>query len=414
MAETLTLQQVSEKLLKVEKALGSLYNLNSPEAMGKIKTLKVIKESLLNNKAILLQESNVMVTTKSGDTTVIPSSDKSSIDALKKDSNVASIEDTRGTKIKEQESDVALNMDYVGKTLTDLFADFLRDIGEEISDHSYDIVEDKLKVKVQYKEGSNKEYTFELKGNDLYLDGTILMQIKRLPSGEIQIPKEVLNSSLYKHFENQLDFSDMSMMESTVFDIEGNQLFIGDKVQIGKIIFEINLDSEKNIVFLAKGSNRIYGGTKEFKVLLENCRKYNPLLSESVEVGDRVKLSKSCGGARGIVVEKQDSLIVLDNGESYHEGDVVNISRKMGGDLDVGHVDDEPGMLLQTAYETAVHAANIYKQLKKYQSMNQEVDFPNWWQSKVILAKDYISKADTWLKFTTQEENFMENKEKNL
>ena len=122
-----------------------------------------------------------------------------------------------------------------------------------------------------------------------------------------------------------------------------------------------------------------------------------------MEVGDRVKLSKSCGGAKGIVVEKQDSLIVLDNGESYHEGDVVNISRKMGGDLDVGHVDDEPGMLMQTAYETAVHAANIYKQLKQYKSMNQEVDFPNWWQSKVILAKDYISKADTWLEFTTRE-----------
>jgi hypothetical protein len=31
--------------------------------------------------------------------------------------------------------------------------------------------------------------------------------------------------------------------------------------------------------------------------------------------------------------------------------------------------------------------------------MDGEVDFPNWWQSKVILAKDYISKAQHYLEF---------------
>ena len=31
--------------------------------------------------------------------------------------------------------------------------------------------------------------------------------------------------------------------------------------------------------------------------------------------------------------------------------------------------------------------------------MDAEVDFPNWWQSKVILAKDYISKAQHYLEF---------------
>ena len=57
------------------------------------------------------------------------------------------------------------------------------------------------------------------------------------------------------------------------------------------------------------------GGTKEFKVLLENCKKYNSeLLEESVEIGDRVKISKSYGGARGSVVDKKDSFIKLENG----------------------------------------------------------------------------------------------------
>lgn len=363
-------------------------------------------------KAKIKEESSVFVTTKSGKTKVL-SAKPSDIAALEKtidqDPDIKNAETSAGKKLKEGDSDIALNVDYVGKTLTDLFADFLRDLGEEISEVSYTTSGDsEIKIQLTYKEGTNKEYSFDVKENKLFIDGNFLVEINRLPSGEIQIPKETLNSSLYKYFENQLDFSDMSMAESSVIDKEGNQLFVGDKIQVGKLIFEIGLDSEKNIVFLSKGKNRVYGGTKEFKVLLENCKKYNSsLLSEAVEVGDRVKISKSCGGAKGVVVEKQDSFIILDNGDSYHEGDVVNISRKMAGDIDVGHIDDEPGMLMQTAYEAAVHAANIYKQLKHFKSLNQEVDFPNWWQSKVILSKDYISKADTWLEFTTREQEFV-------
>ena len=68
-------------------------------------------------------------------------------------------------------------------------------------------------------------------------------------------------------------------------------------------------------------------------------------------------------------------------------------------DLDIGHQDDEPDMLKQTAFEIAMYGAKLYKQLNKYDKIDGEVDFPNWWQSKVILAKDYISKAQHYLDF---------------
>ena len=68
-------------------------------------------------------------------------------------------------------------------------------------------------------------------------------------------------------------------------------------------------------------------------------------------------------------------------------------------DVDIGHQDDEPDMLKQYAYDIATYAAKLYKQLDKYDKMDAEVDFPNWWQSKVILAKDYISKAQHYLEF---------------
>lgn len=76
-----------------------------------------------------------------------------------------------------------------------------------------------------------------------------------------------------------------------------------------------------------------------------------------------------------------------------------NVSHDNGGDLDVGHQDDEPDMLKQYAYDIATYAAKLYKSLDKYDKMDAEVDFPNWWQAKVIMARDYISKAQHYLEF---------------
>ena len=68
-----------------------------------------------------------------------------------------------------------------------------------------------------------------------------------------------------------------------------------------------------------------------------------------------------------------------------------------GGDLDVGHQDDEPSMLKASAFETAEYAAKLVKKLAQYDKHDGEVDFPNWWQKKLILARDYMSAAFHYL-----------------
>jgi len=68
-----------------------------------------------------------------------------------------------------------------------------------------------------------------------------------------------------------------------------------------------------------------------------------------------------------------------------------------GGDLDVGHQDDEPNMLKKDIYDIATYAAKLYKQLNKYDQHDGEVDFPQWWQKKVILAREYMSAAQHYL-----------------
>ena len=66
------------------------------------------------------------------------------------------------------------------------------------------------------------------------------------------------------------------------------------------------------------------------------------------------------------------------------------------GDLDVGHQDNEPHMLKKDLYRIAKYAAELYKMVDKY-DQGGEVDFPHWWQGKVIKAKDMMVSAKHYL-----------------
>jgi hypothetical protein len=75
------------------------------------------------------------------------------------------------------------------------------------------------------------------------------------------------------------------------------------------------------------------------------------------------------------------------------------IKKTKNEDIDLGHQDDEPDMLKASVYRIAQYAAGLYKMLNKYDQMDQEVDFPDWWQEKIHLAADYMDKAKHYLEF---------------
>ena len=94
---------------------------------------------------------------------------------------------------------------------------------------------------------------------------------------------------------------------------------------------------------------------------------------------------------------------VYDTNVDYYDevedddlGEDVDASQD-GGDLDIGHQDDEPNMLKKDLYDVATYAAKLYKQLDKYDKFDGEVDFPHWWQKKVTLAREYMSAAQHYL-----------------
>jgi len=72
-------------------------------------------------------------------------------------------------------------------------------------------------------------------------------------------------------------------------------------------------------------------------------------------------------------------------------------AKKIAEDLDIGHEDDEPGMLKNELARAAKMAAMLYKKVDAYGKQAEEVDFPQWWQSKIIKAKDYLQGAFDYL-----------------
>ncbi|MDB4343559.1 hypothetical protein OAE25_00215 [Verrucomicrobiales bacterium] len=79
-------------------------------------------------------------------------------------------------------------------------------------------------------------------------------------------------------------------------------------------------------------------------------------------------------------------------------GEIQDIdNEKLREDLDIGHQDDEPGMLKNTLYRAAKMASMLYKKLDKYDKMPNEVDFPSWWQNKINKSKDMLQAAYDYL-----------------
>jgi hypothetical protein len=67
--------------------------------------------------------------------------------------------------------------------------------------------------------------------------------------------------------------------------------------------------------------------------------------------------------------------------------------RGLEEDLDVGHQDDEPNMLKSELVRAAKMIQMLYQKIDKYDNIPGEVDFPQWWQKKIIKANAMLDSA---------------------
>ena len=74
----------------------------------------------------------------------------------------------------------------------------------------------------------------------------------------------------------------------------------------------------------------------------------------------------------------------------------------MEEDIDLGHEDDEPHMIKAELYRIGKYAMELYKMVDQFEG-EQEVDFPHWWQAKIIEAKNMLVSAKHYLDFEIKE-----------
>ena len=88
----------------------------------------------------------------------------------------------------------------------------------------------------------------------------------------------------------------------------------------------------------------------------------------------------------------------VDKTDDYLKNRRKAVSKAMKKeDLDLGHQDNEPHMLKKDLYRIAKYASELYLMVNEFDNKGMEVDFPHWWQSKVIKAKDMLISAKHYL-----------------
>ena len=93
----------------------------------------------------------------------------------------------------------------------------------------------------------------------------------------------------------------------------------------------------------------------------------------------------------GAELEKIDSMLAHISEDTLEE------------DLDLGHQDNEPHMLKADLYRIGKYAMELYQMVDRFEEGSEEVDFPHWWQSKIIKAKSMLVSAKHYLDFEIKE-----------
>jgi hypothetical protein len=100
---------------------------------------------------------------------------------------------------------------------------------------------------------------------------------------------------------------------------------------------------------------------------------------------------------------KEAFLIQMMKDQTKHDEETLMRERGLEEDLDIGHQDNEPHMLKADLYRIGKYAMELYQMVGKFEYGHGEVDFPHWWQAKIIKAKEMLVSAKHYLDFETKE-----------
>jgi hypothetical protein len=219
-----------------------------------------------------------------------------------------------------------------------------------------------------------------------------LIDVGIKPSGEALVNVDVLTNELTKFFKS-VNEGEVSEAPAGVHYIKVENSEILEALGIlekafddSKVNFELN---DPNIIYLHNADNGdIHDAVEELQ--------QRGIIIDETSIDSELQNEQEIEGNQ----DGDDEELSPEELANKHAGSPMREEEEehsQEGDLDVGHQDDEPSMLGSTALETAEYAAKLYKKLQRYDNMDGEVDFPHWWQSKLVLAREYMSAAYHYL-----------------
>ena len=144
---------------------------------------------------------------------------------------------------------------------------------------------------------------------------------------------------------------------------------------------------KKQIDKLTSERKQKFGGDYAKKINAESDDKKREKLKEPILV-----ISKKITNLQ----KELSSLYDLE--EKY----VMNLGKDdelaLSEDTDLGHEDNEPGMLRADLSTIERCADELGELMRKLEESGDEIDFPHWWQAKIINAKSDITSAAEYLK----------------
>ena len=398
----MTYQEIKDRLSKCEITLEKLKNGTHSDKDVKLKTekLELLRESYLK----LLKEA---------DKGVIYTDDEKKAKDLADDG--ANVKLTIKERLKEQEG-VKFSIEEtkaIAKKIGQAVAKAINTVGDEIGHmKAKNIEENSFEIYVEYKNDAEDQFSFYIVDDTLHLvDFSFDKEISDVgvkPSGEALVNVDVVANELVKHFKSMNEDEEEDAKNDADYEAGWHDDPRMDEAPEGMYYIKIPKDAasqnKAQVIF-----DDLYGIKYEINddpegiVMYFKKEDFNPGVIDDLE-GDGVQIL--------------DTNVPMNEGETddykykgKHQGsnykwpmsqatkdrkEADKLNRK-DEDVDVGHQDDEPDMLQATAFETAQYAAKLVKKLQKYDNFDGEVDFPNWWQSKLILAKDYMQKAYHYL-----------------
>ncbi len=242
--------------------------------------------------------------------------------------------------------------------------------------------------------------------------------VKRLYKGDFKAAKAKFLSENALNENKREAFDELQMIMDQLYELSDQ----------AKMIFRNNFPGEYDRLD-AYGALDFGTSSNRFDVTLEGTLENLDMEEEDEDIMQenytKDSLLKALGNGDDAIIQLGDGSEWIiynpnsnndDNANMWHDNSVFVVNRdgdekevkysdiaKINEDLDLGHQDNEPGMLKGDLYKIGKYSMELYKMMDNLENMGGEVDFPHWWQSKITTAKNMISGAKHYLDFELKE-----------